>query len=394
MTPRATAHPTSWRSGNASATRSSACAPTWSARGSGTAHARRHWRRRCASAWPASSLPHWPSRCRRPKPSSTTSTARRRPSWRPSAASCGRTCRHPATRRSRMPSRTLVEAINDALGVALAEDERVLLLGEDVGRNGGVFRATDGLMERFGADRVVDTPLAEAGIIGTSVGLAEYGMRPVAEIQFLGFTYQACAQLMAQAARARWRSNGRFTCPLVVRAPFGVGVRAPELHSEALEAHYVHTPGLKVVAPATPYDAKGLLLAAIDDPDPVMFLEPLRGYRAGRAEVPEGRYTVLLGEGIEAEVIDLRTLSPFDADAIVASVQKTGRAVVVHEAARTAGLGAEIVATINERALLSLEAPVARVTGYDVPIPPALLEDYYAPTPARVAEAVKSVISF
>jgi pyruvate dehydrogenase E1 component beta subunit len=325
-----------------------------------------------------------------------------------------------------MPSRTLVEAINDALGVALAEDERVLVLGEDVGRNGGVFRATDGLMERFGAERVVDTPLAEAGIIGTSVGLAEYGMRPVAEIQFLGFTYQACAQLMAQTARVRWRSNGRFTCPLVVRAPFGVGVRAPELHSEALEAHFVHTPGLKVVAPATPYDAKGLLLAAIDDPDPVMFLEPLRGYRAGRAEVPAGRYTVplgearvaregrdvtvvawsymvtvalaaaqtLSGEGIDAEVIDLRTLAPFDAEAIVSSVQKTGRAVVVHEAVKTAGLGAEIVATINERALLSLEAPVARVTGYDVPIPPAQLEDYYAPTPARVAEAVRSVISF
>jgi pyruvate/2-oxoglutarate/acetoin dehydrogenase E1 component len=325
-----------------------------------------------------------------------------------------------------MPNRTLVEAINDALAVALAADERVLVLGEDVGRNGGVFRATDGLMERFGAERVVDTPLAEAGIIGTSVGLAEYGMRPVAEIQFLGFAYQACAQLMAQAARVRWRSNGRFTCPLVVRAPFGVGVRAPELHSDALEAHFVHTPGLKVVAPATPYDAKGLLLAAIDDPDPVMVLEPLRGYRAGRAEVPEGRYTVplgearlaregrdvtvvawsymvtvalaaaqtLAGEGIEAEVIDLRTLAPFDAEAIVSSVQKTGRAVVVHEAVKTAGLGAEIVATINERALLSLEAPVARVTGYDVPIPPAQLEDYYAPTPARVAEAVRAVISF
>jgi pyruvate dehydrogenase E1 component beta subunit len=325
-----------------------------------------------------------------------------------------------------MPSRTLVEAINDALAVALAEDERVLVLGEDVGRNGGVFRATDGLLERFGADRVVDTPLAEAGIIGTSVGLAEYGMRPVAEIQFLGFTYQACAQLLAQAARVRWRSNGRFTCPLVVRAPFGVGVRAPELHSDALEVHFVHTPGLKVVAPATPYDAKGLLLAAIDDPDPVIVLEPLRGYRAGRAEVPAGRYTVplgaarvaregrdvtvvawsymvtvalaaaqtLSGEGIEAEVIDLRTLAPYDAEAIVSSVQKTGRAVVVHEAVKTAGLGAEIVATINERALLSLEAPVARVTGYDVPIPPAQLEDYYAPTPARVAEAVRSVISF
>src|ERR671938_54451 len=207
-------------------------------------------------------------------------------------------------------------------------------------------------MERFWADRVGGTPLAEAGIIGTSVGLAEYGMRPVAEIQFLGFTYQACAQLMAQAARARWRSNGRFTCPLVVRAPLGEARLARE--------------GRDVTVVAWSYMVTVALAAA----------------------------ETLLGEGIEAEVIDLRTLSPFDADAIVASVQKTGRAVVVHEAARTAGLGAEIVATINERALLSLEAPVARVTGYDVPIPPALLEDYYAPTPARVAEAVRAVIRF
>ena len=325
-----------------------------------------------------------------------------------------------------MASRTLIEAVGDAMGVAMAADERVLVLGEDVGRNGGVFRATDGLIDRFGEERVVDTPLAEAGIIGTAIGLAVYGMRPIAEIQFLGFSYQAFAQLVAQAARMRLRSCGRFTCPLVVRAPFGVGVRAPELHSDALEAHFAHTPGLKVVAPATPYDAKGLLLAAIDDPDPVIFLEPLRGYRAGRAEVPDGHYTVPLGEasiarqgrditliawsamvatcltaadtlaaeGVEAEIIDLRTLSPFDADTIVASVERTGRAVVVHEAPRTAGLGAEIVATINDRALLSLEAPVARVTGYDVPIPPALLEDYYLPTPARVVEAVHTTMNF
>jgi len=325
-----------------------------------------------------------------------------------------------------MASRTLIEAVGDAMGVAMAADERVLVLGEDVGRNGGVFRATDGLIDRFGEERVVDTPLAEAGIIGTAIGLAVYGMRPIAEIQFLGFSYQAFAQLVAQAARMRLRSCGRFTCPLVVRAPFGVGVRAPELHSDALEAHFAHTPGLKVVAPATPYDAKGLLLAAIDDPDPVIFLEPLRGYRAGRAEVPDGHYTVPLGEasiarqgrditliawsamvatclaaaetlaaeGVEAEVIDLRTLSPFDADAIIASVERTGRAVVVHEAPRTAGFGAEIVATINDRALLSLEAPVARVAGYDVPIPPALLEDYYLPTPARVVEAAHTTMNF
>ncbi len=325
-----------------------------------------------------------------------------------------------------MPNLTLVEAVNDALAVALEADERVLIMGEDVGRNGGVFRATDGLIDRFGDERVVDTPLAEAGIIGTAIGLASYGMRPVAEIQFLGFSYQAFAQLVAQAARTRWRSGGRYTCPLVVRAPFGVGVRAPELHSDALEAHFVHTPGLKVVAPATPYDAKGLLLAAIDDPDPVVFLEPLRGYRTGRADIPAGHYTVplgrasavragrdvtivawsamvavalsaaetLAGEGTDAEVIDLRTLSPFDADTVVASVEKTGRAVIVHEAPKTAGLGAELVATINERALLSLEAPVARVTGYDVPIPPALLEDHYPPTVARVVGAVRSVMNF
>jgi len=325
-----------------------------------------------------------------------------------------------------MAEKTLIEAIHDGMALALAEDDRVMVMGEDVGRNGGVFRATDGLIDRFGPERIVDTPLAENGIIGTAVGLAVYGMRPIAEIQFLGFSYLAFSQLVVQAARIRWRSAGTLTCPLVVRAPFGAGVRAPELHSDALEAHFVHTPGLKVVAPTNPYDAKGLLLAAIDDPDPVLFLEPLRGYRAGRAEVPEGRYTVqigvaalarpgkdvtivawsamvavalaaatlLEGEGIDAEVLDLRTLSPFDGEAIARSVRKTGRAVVVHEAPRTAGLGAEIVATINDQALLSLEAPVARVTGYDVPIPPALMEDAYVPTPERVAAAARATVKF
>jgi len=325
-----------------------------------------------------------------------------------------------------MAEKTLLEAIHDGMATALAEDDRILVLGEDVGRNGGVFRATDGLMDRFGSDRVVDTPLAEDGIVGTAVGLAVYGMRPIAEIQFLGFSYQAFTQLLMQAARIRWRSGGSLTCPLVVRAPFGIGVRAPELHSDALEAHFVHTPGLKVVAPANPYDAKGLLLAAIDDPDPVIFLEPLRGYRAGRAEVPEGRYTVPLGsaaivrsgtdvtiiawsamvavalsaastlekEGIDAEVIDLRTLSPFDGEAIAQSVRKTGRAVVVHEAPRTVGLGAEIVATINDTVFTSLEAPVARVTGYDVPIPSPGLEEVYVPSPARVAAAVRATMVF
>jgi pyruvate dehydrogenase E1 component beta subunit len=323
-----------------------------------------------------------------------------------------------------MTQRNIIEAINNALTLAMSGDERVLVLGEDVGRNGGVFRATDGLIERFGEERVVDTPLAEAGIVGTSIGLASYGMRPVAEIQFLGFSLQAFAQLIGQAARIRWRSRGRFTCPLVLRAPFGGGVRAFELHSDSLEAHFVHTPGLKVVAPATPYDAKGMLLAAIEDPDPVIFLEPLRRYRAGRANVPDDYYTVpldkaavirdgsdvtiiawsamvaialeaaetLADEGIQAEIIDLRSLAPFDADTIIRSVEKTGRAVVVHEAPKTAGVGAEIVATINERALYSLEAPVARVTGYDV-VPHVMLEDYALPSPGRIVHAVRATIN-
>ncbi len=323
-----------------------------------------------------------------------------------------------------MTQRNILEAINHALTVAMSEDERVLILGEDIGRNGGVFRATDGLIERFGEERVVDTPLAEAAIIGTSVGLAAYGMRPVAEIQFLGFSVQSFSQLLGQAARIRWRSQSRFTCPMVVRAPFGGATQALELHSDSLEAHFVHTPGLKVVAPANPYDAKGLLLAAIEDPDPVIFLEPLRRYRAGRSEVPDGHYTVPLGKaaivregsdvtivawsamvalaleaaetladaGIQAEVIDLRTLSPFDADTIISSVEKTGRAVVVHEAPKTAGVGAEIVATINERVLYSLIAPVARVTSYDV-LAPVLLEDYILPSAGRIVYAVQAIMN-
>jgi len=323
-----------------------------------------------------------------------------------------------------MTQRNLIESVNDAMRVAMEQDERVMIMGEDVGRNGGVFRATDGLVDLFGEERVVDTPLSEAGIIGTAIGLATYGFCPIAEIQFLGFSPQAFAQLILQASRVRKRSGGRFHCPLVVRAPFGGGVRAFELHGDALEAHFVHTPGLKVVAPSTPYDAKGLLLAAIEDPDPVIFLEPLKGYRAGRVDVPDGHYTVpisqaavvregkdvtivawsamvavaleaaeqLIEAGIEAEVIDLRTLSPFDADTIIQSVEKTGRAVVVHEAPRTAGVGAEIVATINERALFSLEAPVARVTGYDT-VPAVLLEDYNVPSSTRIVLAVQEIMT-
>ncbi|GLV59661.1 2-oxoisovalerate dehydrogenase subunit beta [Dictyobacter sp. S3.2.2.5] len=320
-----------------------------------------------------------------------------------------------------MTQRNLIEAINDALNVAMGEDERVMVMGEDVGRNGGVFRATDGLIERYGEERVVDTPLAEAGIVGTAIGLATYGLLPIAEIQFLGFSMQSFAQLLLQAARIRARSRGRFTCPLVVRAPFGGGVRAFELHGDALEAHFVHAPGLKVVAPATPYDAKGMLLAAISDPDPVVFLEPLRGYRAGRQDVPDGHYTVPLGkatiaregtditivawsamvataleaaelladEGISAEIIDLRTLAPLDSETIVRSVEKTGRAIVVHEAPKSAGVGAEIVATINEKALFWLEAPVMRITGYDV-VSPVILEDYHVPSATRIIQAARA----
>lgn len=323
-----------------------------------------------------------------------------------------------------MTQRNLIEAINDALKLAMGEDERVMVMGEDVGRNGGVFRATDGLIERFGEERVVDTPLAEAGIVGTAIGLATYGQRPIAEIQFLGFSVQAFAQILLQAARIRVRSQGRFTCPLVIRAPFGGGVRGFELHGDALEAHFVHAPGLKVVAPATPYDAKGLLLASIDDPDPVIFLEPLRGYRAKREEVPDGRYTVPLGkaaviragtdvtivawsamvavaleaaellaeDGISAEVLDLRTLAPFDVKTIIDSVKKTGRAIVVHEAPRTAGVGAEIVATINDQALFWLEAPVMRVTGYDIVAFP-LLEDFNLPSAVRIIQAAKTAMT-
>lgn len=323
-----------------------------------------------------------------------------------------------------MTQRNLIEAVNDALKIAMSQDERVLVMGEDVGRNGGVFRATDGLIELYGDERVVDTPLSEAGIVGTAIGLAAYGLHPVVEIQFLGFSVQSFSQLLLQAARIRMRSRGRFTCPLVLRAPYGGGVRSFELHGDALEAHFVHSPGLKVVAPSTPYDAKGLLLAAIDDPDPVVFLEPLKGYRAGRANVPDEYYTVPLGKAaivrpgkditivawsvmvpvaleaaellaennIDAEVIDLRTLMPFDADTVIRSVEKTGRAVVVHEAPRSAGVGAEIVATINDRALFSLEAPVARVTGYDI-VAPVLLEDYNVPGVERVAHAVQATMA-
>lgn len=322
-----------------------------------------------------------------------------------------------------MARMTLIQAINDAMRLALERDPHVLVIGEDVGKNGGVFRATEGLYEKFGAHRVVDTPLAESSIVGAAVGLAMGGMRPIAEIQFLGFIYEAMDQMASQAARIRFRSWGRFAVPMVVRAPFGGGVRTPEIHSDSLEALFVHSPGLKVVMPSTPYDAKGLLLAAVNDPDPVVFLEPMKLYRAFRQEVPEDYYEVPIGSarlvregqtvtvigwgpvmptieeaveqsGISCDILDLRTLAPMDVQAIVTSVQKTGRAVVVHEAVRTGGVGAEVAALIQERAFLSLEAPVMRVTGYDTPFPFPSVEDYWLPDTRRISQAIEAAAGY
>ena len=325
-----------------------------------------------------------------------------------------------------MATRTLLEAIREALHLELGADERVILLGEDIGREGGVFRVTEGLQACYGRARVMDAPIAEAGIVGMAVGMAIAGLRPIPEIQFMGFLYPAFDQIISHVARMRNRSRGRFTCPLVVRVPYGGGIHPPEHHSESTEAMLVHTPGLQVVVPATPYDAKGLLISAIRSPDPVIFLEPKRIYRAVRQDIPEEAYTVPIGEarlvregtdvtviawgsmmhtvlqaaeslnadGISPEILDLRTLSPMDVPAIITSVEKTGRAVVVHEAARTAGLGAEIVAQINEKALLSLEAPVERVSGFDTVFPLPQLEKYYLPTPEMIASAVHRVLAF
>jgi pyruvate dehydrogenase E1 component beta subunit len=324
-----------------------------------------------------------------------------------------------------MAKLTLVEAINQALKQAMASDDRVVVLGEDVGKNGGVFRVTQGLLELFGENRVIDTPLSESAIVGTSIGLAVYGLRPVAEIQFEGFAFGAMEQLVAHAARIRNRSRGRYHCPLVVRIPYGGGIHAPEHHSESNEAYFVHTPGLKVVVPSTPYEAKGLLLAAIQDPDPVIFMEPKKIYRSLRQEVPDEPYTIPLGRarvvtegrsvtliawgamlhvaleaarlmadrGVACDVLDLRTLSPLDTEAIVESVRKTHRAVVVHEAQRSCGVAAEIAARINEKALLDLEAPVERVTGFDTVMPLPRLEQRYLPDARRVANAIDRVMS-
>jgi len=320
---------------------------------------------------------------------------------------------------------TMLEAINHTLHREMARDERVVVFGEDVGHNGGVFRATEGLYASFGEHRVVDTPLAEGVIAGAAVGLAAAGMVPVPEIQFLGFSYQAFHQVAGQIARLRYRSQGRFEAPITLRSPFGGGVRTPELHSDSLEAQLANIPGLKIVLPASAADAKGLLATSIRDPDPVMFLEPLRGYRAIRDEVPLGEHLVPFGqarrvtdgddvvvfawsymvdvcrraaeevaaEGIGVRVIDLRTLVPLDLEAIVQGVEDCGRAVVVQEAVETNGFASEIIALINDHALWSLEAPVARVSGYDAPYPVGQLEDRYVPDQGRIAAAIRATVA-
>ena len=320
----------------------------------------------------------------------------------------------------------MVQALNQALEQEMLRDDRVVILGEDVGVDGGVFRVTEGLLQTFGDERVIDTPLAESGIIGAAIGMAVYGLRPIAEIQFMGFVFPGFNQIVSHAARLRNRSRGRFTVPIVIRMPYGAGVKALELHSESTEALFCHIPGLKVVVPSSPFDAKGLLVASIRSGDPVIFLEPKKLYRAGRQDVPDDDYEIPLGtakvvregegltiicwgamvpqaqeaaeaveeKGIFPEIIDLRTLSPLDHETIIQSVQHTGRALIVHEAPKTCGLGAEIAAQINEKALLNLEAPVLRITGQDIVVPLPKSENYYYPNPARIVRGIKKTMEF
>ncbi|MBX5480731.1 MAG: alpha-ketoacid dehydrogenase subunit beta [Myxococcaceae bacterium] len=324
-----------------------------------------------------------------------------------------------------MPTLNLVQAVNDALRVEMRRNPDVVVMGEDVGKFGGVFRATAGLYEEFGPERVIDTPLAESGIIGTAIGMAMYGLRPVPEIQFSDFIFPAFDQIVNELAKLRYRSGGQYAAPVVIRTPYGGGIKGGHYHSQSPEALFIHTAGLKVVSPSNPYDAKGLLLAAMRQDDPVLFFEPKRIYRAARGEVPEGDYTVELGrakvvregddvtviawgamlheaeraveqaaeKGISCELIDLRTLWPLDIDCITESARKTGRVVVVHEAARTCGLGAEICALIQERCFVHLEAPIKRVTGWDTPFP-YTLENEYLPRAPRILMGIDEVAAF
>jgi 2-oxoisovalerate dehydrogenase E1 component beta subunit len=319
----------------------------------------------------------------------------------------------------------IIQAVNDALRLEMGREETVVVLGEDVGKFGGVFRATSGLYDQYGPERVIDTPLAEEGIIGTAIGMALYGMRPVPEIQFADFIYPAFDQIVNELAKFRYRSGGQYACPVVIRTPYGGGIRGGHYHSQSPEALFIHTPGMKVVTPSNPYDAKGLLLSALRQNDPVLFMEPKRIYRAARGEVPEGDYTVPLGQakmlregehvtlvaygamvpviedaaeklgndGISSEVIDVRTLLPFDVETLVESIKKTGRAVVVHEAPKTCGYGAELAATLYERALEYVEAPIQRVCGFDTPFPYSL-EHEYMPNPDRVVDAVRKTLEW
>jgi len=325
-----------------------------------------------------------------------------------------------------MPALNIVEAVRLALREEMRRDDSVLVMGEDVGKNGGVFRTTEGLFDEFGEERVFDTPLSENGIMGTAVGLAVNGFRPVAEIQFMGFIYYTLNHLICHAARLRNRTRGRLSVPLVLRAPYGAGIRAPEHHSESTEALFTQIPGIKVVVPSSPADAKGLLKSAVRDPDPVVFLEPKKIYRAVKEEVPDIEFLIPLGkakvvregkdltiicwgamvkvaeevalaaqeEKVDVEIIDLRTLYPMDRAAVISSVEKTGRALVVHEAPKAGGLGAEIAATINEKALLRLKAPVLRVTGQDITVPMPKTEDYYIPDAERVLRSIRKIMSF
>lgn len=324
-----------------------------------------------------------------------------------------------------MSTMNIIQAVNSALRIEMTREPKVVVLGEDVGKFGGVFRATSGLYDEFGSDRVIDTPLAEAGIIGTAIGMALYGMRPVPEIQFADFIFPAFDQIVNELAKFRYRSGGQYPCPVVIRTPYGGGIRGGHYHSQSPEALFIHTPGLVVVTPSNPYDAKGLLLSALRQNDPILFMEPKRIYRASRGEVPEDDFTVPLGvakvvrvgdqvtligygamvpimteaadkageQGISCEVIDLRTLLPFDLETMLTSVKKTGRAVIVHEAPKTCGFGAELASSIYERALEHLESPIQRVAGFDTPFPYAL-EHEYLPNPDRVVLAIRQTLEW